>query len=1515
MSDSRERLTQALDNPRFQELGYRDQQRIRSQLLSVARKHDRAYRALPQEERQAFEQEYMTQLPTSILKADAQEHLTPAEQEAVYRARAAYDAKMTGRSSLGFMDGWLDQVASAQSIVGKTARRISEVLTGIDMREVFTNSPLMQDAQLYQYSVENAVAPEGLKDYRLGRNIVRGLNGVGEMAMMGSLYGSIGAEGYLTKWIPRAVKSMGLSSKAINLGARATRVLDALKISASARTIAQAGLQAATETLGYVGEDLILDLFDDRFSEEGAWGQWAEEIPSDMLRGFGFFAMGELAGGLMGRAVRSARKGITGLSLEQKARYFNKISSDETFEQIRKVVFLEDEQAYKALRNTFEGDEEALSMIERTKRRMETYQKLGAQLYDDDVATRLLAEDAFDLKIEDNVVKQIGKNKVNIPFKSSDELIAGLRTEFKKATNDALSVSAKNSAAEGSKVTLSVAVEGKVKSVSVSANKIVTDGLDKVGNVNRNHFETMVKAIDDKLNVKQVANFDAAVRQEGEIVIPERINTKAKEEMTGFVKSIKDQLEFNGVKSKSNKFDITDYVDKLRYNSDWTMPEIDALDSVSWVRPASKSGTITARFKDGSQITGTLSQVGEYSHFKSMDLPTINRRLSRDFGQMIQLNKNNGYDLLDDGKVIKSYGTLKDLWYDNFATMPRRFDDNFTKFLHVDNRKDFFVAPQTTGGDIKKLTAKLAQFESSWENAIAKEKTFRRVGTNGASIEVVPERRLYRVQLGESGLTKVFDNVKDAQKFLRKDMTSFRNYKEELLDKFHLEIAALPHGGYQITGNTLDNAHYFLKLEDAKKFVAGIENDLLAKQANMSGLSDFEEVEIVESLQKEFKDFQPEINKIRRAWNKATQSTSMGKFITNYTSSTNRLVERLDIPELSLSYQRYMGRSKLFDSHYNQISRPYKSRISGFSTAERMEMGQILMQELDSREWTNVAKALGIDTSKPRWDDMVSMMDYTRSYLNDLGVRFGITLEMWQKNYLPRMKNIEIADARSAVDDIDFVRNIMDPEHKMPELDAFFEHTRKTDMISAKLNPNIDNVVDIYTRIGLRKQYLGHALTDFEDVISKLVNTERITGTTGTRLRTFSNATTGRFTGEAAANQYKNRMEWVHKWAVQKGWTGDLEGLENLSPREMKRIEKILNADISRGLSTLQTGALMSFKVWMPIRNVAQVNHMGAVYGNATVLRAMEKVLANPVKAYDEALAKGFLQGRNAMERTHFLSWLENINTVGLNWFKNSDDYTRIVGMYATELAFDEALVGLKMGRGDVKRFMRRTFAKALDEGSQREFVRMMSENNIDGAKQMLQRNLIDWTFFNYSKAQKSALAHGAIGRILLSYSTYPQQFLEMTGRMLQNDPLMAGRLVGNMAIISAIYGDVLGLEGYEGNPLKTVVFMGGPMFSVGMDAVRTATKGFSNVARMDTDLITKGQRIGKLGLEIVNDVGRITVPFNWYPKRALEGVSALDSGEYYVSLLNFAGLNVNADAVVPNMSMDTFVKNFYDDL
>ena len=595
---------------------------------------------------------------------------------------------------------------------------------------------------------------------------------------------------------------------------------------------------------------------------------------------------------------------------------------------------------------------------------------------------------------------------------------------------------------------------------------------------------------------------------------------------------------------------------------------------------------------------------------------------------------------------------------------------------------------------------------------------------------------------------------------------------------------------------------------------------------------------------------------------------------------------------------------KLYRAKVSEVANHVRHRLSGFTSKERQAMGQILGSEVESGNWHTVAKDLGI-TLKP---DMEGAMHDMRGVLDDMGVLFGIPSERWIKDYLPRIKDIELADIRGQdLNDPKWIQRLLDPNHHMPDIDPFFEHIRVEDIYSLKMEWDLEKIMNIYARIGYRKRFLGQPLHQLDETIRASTKSGELTEGFRTRLRVFQNSMAGRFIDSRAAEQYMLKMDRNVRWARTKGW-GEKAELKDFTDDQIQNIERTLNADISRGLSTLQTSALMSFKVWMPTRNVAQINHVGAIYSNPVVLRTVKKILGDPEKYWTEAFNKGFLQGRHLPGKDHFLSFLEGVNTYGTQWFRNSDDYTRVVAMTVTNDAFTDAVKRLKAGKIDLEQFMKRTHATALDTGTRDQFMSLMASGHQAEASGLLERNIIDWTMYNYTKSQKPSFAHHNLGKAMLSYSTYPIQFSEMFARMVKTDPLIAVRLTANLTALSYFYNDLTGVEGFEGNPLKIVPFMGGPMLTGGLDAVRVLKQGFGNVARLDTNIAGKMNRVGKIAMSAGEPIAKVLVPFNWYPKRFKTALESLDQGEYYASLLQFSGLNINSDAVFPNVDLDTIV-------
>jgi hypothetical protein len=1520
MTTAGQYANQVTQSESFRNLDYANQLKVRENLLQIVKKYDPNYRSGNQELQQHYDRHFMNRIPESLLRIQEAGPQNYEEQEALIYARKAAALVTTGKSGLDFADGWISGVARSQTLMGgitrvagtgvlfavHTAEDLMDAVRGegqfsdaFALREnfddsrvtkLYKNNPLMQDAMLYADTLRKQYGGEGMADYDFGNWLVRGLAITGDMAGMAAMYGSVGAHGALTKWVPKVANKIATSPTLNNL----TRW----------------GLQAATETVGFVVEDLALDAMSGAFMDDDGWDNWIKQLPGDFARGGAYFVAGEVIGTGLGVIARGAAKGITGLSSAQSMIKFQKMTNKDAMLNLRNLVADNDPMAREALRSTVAefGGEDAVKQFDRTLSRMEAFRKIQvlgdnwAKIVTDDLeATKFILRSDLGVEFDGNVIKKIGGQNVDIKFKDLADLQSKIEELGAKMVDRNLDQGAKIFGDRSGKLSISATVKGKPRNVRLSLDNLTKTFSTADGSVNigraQSYVDSMVKEGESIRVVKVAAkDFDGAKAVKGVVTVPDRV--KSPGELRAFSKSLGEQLEFNGIKPVSGKFESTAYLSDLRLERQWTADEIKQLAPDG--KLAKSGNSFVFRPTGGQPVKGSLDDIGDYVYRNSLELEDINERLVRDFGYKIKAGKKSAVTLINpDGKETK-YANLEDLWKSNSELMPKKPSDIAPLFT---KNGEIQAATRTIAqGDADTIIRKAQKFEDNWHNKQRNNKVVSRTTSNGNQIRMIPGEMYFNVRLGDSGLTKTFDNLEDAKKFMRKDMTKFINIQEEFLDRFGLMVNANTTGRYIVWGDG-DLPKVFKSLDDVKAYSADLQKGL-DTQNSISGLNDVEELAKMRQAELDFKEIEPELKTMNpKAQARVRAGIGVRNFLNNHWNSIHKGIERHNIPELSKLYQEVYSMDKLFRAKSDQFKSLVRQRLKGFSAKERLLMGQILIEEADQSQWRAIARNKNIDLK----EDMLSAMQDTRSLMDDLGVRFGIKPEDWISNYYPRILSLNLAEIRSgeALDPL-YLKKMLDPTNKMPELTAFFENARIADLQAMKMNMDIESVINTYATVGFRKQYLADPLKRFDDVVVQSVKDGQMSYGFRKRLQVFERSVAGNFVNDNAATRYLEKMGANVERARAYGWGKDVD-ITELSEAQVKMIERTLNMDVARGLSTAQTSALMSFKVWMPLRNVAQVNHVGAIYTNPAVIRAIRKITDDPERYYRMAMAKGFLGVRKPPDMKHFLSWLEGVNTYGTAWFRNSDDYTRIVAMVAAQDAFGDGLGLLMKGDIDVERFLKRTHAQALDTGTRQQFMSLIGKGKTTEASQLLERNIIDWTMFNYSASQKTSFAHTVVGKSMLSYSTYPIQFAEMFGRILKYDKLAGIRLVGNLAMLSYFYNDVAGLEGYEGNPLKIMTFAGGPLMSGGLDALGVIQQGSYALSQAD-DIQEQANRLLGMGEKIGRSTGRLLLPFNWYPKRFGQGLSAIDDGEYYTSLLNFAGLNVNSEAIIPNVDLDDIV-------
>ena len=499
---------------------------------------------------------------------------------------------------------------------------------------------------------------------------------------------------------------------------------------------------------------------------------------------------------------------------------------------------------------------------------------------------------------------------------------------------------------------------------------------------------------------------------------------------------------------------------------------------------------------------------------------------------------------------------------------------------------------------------------------------------------------------------------------------------------------------------------------------------------------------------------------------------------------------------------------------------------------------------------------------------------------------FGVDQEKFIKNYLPHVKEYYEKNPRAAFTDGTqhaFLSQVFD--NKVPrEMDAFFKHSRTSDILDVALEKDPMAQLFRYTNVGLKEKYLG-----------KLIENAK-------SLPAFKN-------DPAMKKRMYNYLAQIG--GLPQGNAQEI--IRSITPKILNKlgVSPTLTNDITSWFMSLGYSASMGFRPWLPIRNMNQIWTTLAMrmQGNNWVKDALKDVAGkNGGEVFDTLRKKGVIMsalplfGSETFDQTELLG---KITHKSLKMYKNSDDFTRAVAYQAASLKFDDAFGRIKGIGLDPNKFAHMSGISQMDPVGMRQVMGMMNEGNIRGARDIYATSIVTETMFPYRSGMAPLAFSGTIGKMFGMMGHYSAYYVDNIRRSLKymtpGEKVLAGSImVGNSA---ALYGAfrAIGVKADNFKPWEPALFTGGPSWEIMQDLLdATGTGPEGRQAR--AGLLGLSSKDGKVSFNPVNStILKWTVPGAFEIKKMTDAVRLTNEGDSWGAFLTSMGSPYNSDWEVMN--------------
>jgi hypothetical protein len=273
---------------------------------------------------------------------------------------------------------------------------------------------------------------------------------------------------------------------------------------------------------------------------------------------------------------------------------------------------------------------------------------------------------------------------------------------------------------------------------------------------------------------------------------------------------------------------------------------------------------------------------------------------------------------------------------------------------------------------------------------------------------------------------------------------------------------------------------------------------------------------------------------------------------------------------------------------------------------------------------------------------------------------------------------------------------------------------------------------------------------------------------------------------------------------------------------------------------------------------------------------------------------------------------LSKVVHTALNWYKSSDDFTRVVAYTAGTDRFMDAVkrveanpkmtfkefadfAGINRMPPDIKQLIYNDYQQAL--AAKAAGNAKVSRFRFEVAADRYATQLTRETMFEYTSGNGSMAFRGTMGKLFGMFGTYPLYYVDNIRRSIQyasaaEKAAFAGRWLANTTALYGVFA-AAGIRMEAFKPWSPMSFSGGPfyeLFNQGLAAAAGNEQAFRNLLgiRADGWDPTKGE------------LGQWLLPFGFAVKDLRDGVEELSNGNLYRGFLTMTGFSLFDDESDP---------------
>lgn len=1022
------------------------------------------------------------------------------------------------------------------------------------------------------------------------------------------------------------------------------------------------------------------------------------------------------------------------------------------------------------------------------------------------------------------------------------------------------------------------------------------------------HQMGVPREVGRQLDVRQVSDWGTRVKQGrtrvGDVVfVPERVPTRRLEQryVRRFLQDVKEwagergargandwdpEQWFTGQYQKAQRESVGLSREWIRYQVETTQPQGTAIrraaDGVSLVYP------------DGRQVKyATMDELGSALYRSTVDLnpAEVGQHLKRNFGLELRPPKTGEPSShwtvrTQGGEILEQAGDLDTLLSRNPNWTPKAPIEQ-APMLEIDpTTSDLVFERNLVRGPAEQVLELGRAYKSRMMSAA--DQFVKAVEKEGVDVYYRGVNRKYVLAAEQFGLTKEFDSLEAALRWVGKQRNNYVDLADVAAEK---GMKVYPFRGQYVVQSIDGSNKAFASISDVKAYLrqrpqlAGFEKELSGADEALIAKLQQEGLEVPSGEPRGvWNDY--DLENTFEKWGEAegvvkdSGRTYFGLAGRPPDAVLQQLGADLGVPELYSRFYEpmekaitsYKGMSNTFDDIINRIFKGVKAHEAELLTE---------LWELPEAGWADRAAEIGLDLT----EDHRRALRQSRLFLNEeLGRLFGVDGYKLLNNYLPHIR----AWAHNPTHNVDpnqfgdgILKTILKADKLPDDIHAFMKHFRTQDMLALGTERNLKRILRVYAHKGSKVL----TMNDQYQRAKQWVNRAKESGLLNEAALTYATEYLEDVMGMTkdsslmAARQWSVKMgEHFYNW-LQKS---------RLVPASVKA--KVQVQDMFSVMQGLTVGATMSFKGWMPLRNMQQIWTMLAPRlgpgGGRVILEAFDRVNKNGDDIARHLRSTGRLTGEIPVFGYKSEGLLGFFNRKGMQIHKNSDDFNRMITDQSVDIMMEDAAKRLLRGSINEKQFLELSGLRRLNEQSAHLVSQTLEQKGYMAAKDLYGDILTRETQALYREGAAPALFRKSqFGKLFGMFGQYPTYYLENLRRGLSNGTVMdrAG-FVGLTALYSAglwtLFEKGLGISANDFTPRGQMFFTGGPYFDLLMN-LKKAAAGDWDAPRAD-QLLREGRRL--------------FTPGSSAGKAIQDGVKFWQAGDTYNALLRFGAIPVVAE-------------------